>query len=120
MARTALTPTTSAAAGTTLPAAVAVDQPNGNQFLNPTGRAIIEVTNGSGSSITATFITNGVYSVGSIQYAIADLVVTIAAGVTRVCGPFDKTLFNDGTGNVQVDWSSGTTVTARVIEVGSA
>ena len=119
MARTAITPTTSAAAGTTLPASVAVDAANGNQFLNPTGKAIIEITNAGGASINATFITNGVYTVGSVQYPVADLVVAVANGASKVCGPFDKTLFNDGTGNVQVDWSSGTSVTARVIEVGA-
>lgn len=119
MARTALTVTTTAAAGVVLPAPVAVDAPNGNQFVN-TGREQIEVTNGSGSPITATFTTNGVYTVGAVQYAIADLVVTIAAGATKACGPFDKTLFNDGTGLVLVDWSSGTTVTARVVSLGTA
>lgn len=120
MARTSIIPVTSAAAGALLAAPASVDAVNGNQFTNPTGRAIIEVTNGSGGSITATFATNGVYTVGSVQYDIADLVVTIAASTTRVYGPFDKTLFNDGAGNVDVDWSSGTTVTARVIEVGTA
>jgi hypothetical protein len=120
MARTAIIPVTSVAAGAVISAPAAVDAVNGNQFANPTGRAIIEITNGSGSPITATFATNGVYTVGSVQYAIADLAVTIAASTTRVCGPFDKTLFNDGSSNVDVDWSSGTTVTARVIEVGTA
>lgn len=119
MARTTLTVTTSAAAGVVLPAAAAVDQPNGNQFTN-TGRELIEITNGSGSSITVTIVTNGVYTVGAVQYPIADLAITIAAGVTRVCGPFDKTLFNDGTAQVLIDYTSGTTVTARVISLGTA
>jgi hypothetical protein len=105
MARTSLTPVTSTASGATITAAVAVDAANGNQFTNPTGRAIIEITNGAGSPITVTFVTNGVYTVGSVQYPIADLAVTIGATTTKVCGPFDKTLFNDGTGLVQVDWT---------------
>src|SRR5438045_3110813 len=120
MARTTLSATTTAAAGATLAASAAVDQPNGNQFANPTGRAIIEITNGAASNINVTFTTNGVYTVGSVQYAIADLVVLVVNATTKVCGPFDKTLFNDGTGNVLVDWSSGTTITARVIELGTA
>lgn len=119
MARTAIIPVTSAAAGTVLSAAAAVDAVNGNSFVNPTGRAIIEITNGSGSPITATFITNGTATFGGVQYAIADVAVSIAAGASKVCGPFDKTLYNDATGVVQVDWSSGTTVTARAIEVGA-
>src|SRR5215831_17632442 len=119
MARTAFAVTTTAAAGTTLPAAVAVDQPNGNQFTN-TGRELIEITNGAASNINVTFITNGVYSVGSVQYPIADLVVLVVNATTKVCGPFDKVLFNDGSGNVDVDYSSGTSITARVISLGSA
>lgn len=119
MARTSLTVTTTAAQGAVLPAMAAVDQPNGNQFLN-TGRELIEVTNGSGSTITVTFITNGVYTVGTVQYAIADSAQTIAAGATKAFGPFDKTLYNDGTGQVLVDYTSGTTVTARVISLGTA
>jgi uncharacterized protein (DUF697 family) len=120
MARTALTPVTTAAAGVVLAAAAAVDAVNGNSFVN-TGRELIEITNGSGSPITVTFITTQTYNIGAVTYAIADLAVTIAAGVTKACGPFDKTLFNDSaTGTVGVDFSSGTTVTARVISLGTA
>lgn len=119
MARTTLTVTTTAAAGTVLPAATAVDAPNGNQFVN-SGREMIEIINGAGAPITATFTTNGVYTVGSVQYAIADLIVTVTNGTSKVCGPFDKTLFNDGTGQVLVDWSSGTTITTRVTSLGTA
>ena len=118
MARTALTVTTTAAAGTVLPAAAAVDNVNGNQFTN-TGRELIEINNADSSSHTATFITNGVYSVGSVQYAISDLIVTITNGTSKVSGPFDKVLFNDGTNNVDVDWSSATGMTARVISLGA-
>ena len=120
MPRTAFAPTTTAAAGQTLPAAAAVDAANGNSFPNPTGRALIEITNGAASNINVTFITNGVYTVGAVQYTIADLVVLVVNATTKVCGPFDKTLFNDGTGSVLVDYSSGTTITARVIELGTA
>lgn len=120
MARSSLSPVTSAAAGSVLSAPVAVDAPNGNEFAND-GRAIIEITNGgTGSPITATIATNGTYSVGSVAYAIADLTVSVASGVTKACGPFDTTLFNSGTSTVQVDWSSGTSVTARVIVLGTS
>jgi len=118
MARTTLPVVTSAAAGVTIIAPVAVDQANGNQFTN-TGREMLEITNGSGSTMTATITTNGVYTVGTVQYSVADLVVSIAAGAQKVCGPFDKVLFNDGTNQVLVDWSAGTSVTARVIGLGT-
>lgn len=120
MARSPFTGVTSAAAGSVVSAPAAVDAANGNEFTN-NGRALIEITNGgTGSPITATIITNGTYSVGSVAYAIADLAVSIASGVTKVCGPFDTTLFNSATGTVQIDWSSGTSMTARVITLGTA
>jgi hypothetical protein len=102
-----------------LPASAAVDAGNGNQFVN-TGRELIEITNGAASPINATFTTNGVYTVGVVQYAIADLVVNVTNATTKVCGPFDKTLFNDGSNFVYIDFSSGTSVTARVISLGTA
>lgn len=119
MARTTLTVTTTAAAGVVLPAPAAVDAPNGNQFVN-SGREQIEITNGAGSPVTATVTTNGVYTVGAVQYPVADLAITITNGTSKACGPYDKTLFNDGTGQVLIDWSSGTTITARVISLGTA
>jgi hypothetical protein len=116
---TALTPVTSAAAGAAIVAPVAVDATNGNSFVN-TGREMVEITNGGGSSITVTIVTNGTFNVNGVQYAVADVTVTIAAGASKVCGPFDKGLFNDPTtGAVQMTWSSGTSVTARVISLGT-
>jgi len=119
MARAPFTPVLSGASGTVLSAPGAVDAANGNEFANA-GRTMIEITNSSASSITATFITNGTYSVGAATYAIADLAVAIAASATKVCGPFDTTLFNSATSTVQVDWTSGTSITARCITMGTA
>jgi len=111
--------TTTAAAGVTLPAPAAVDAANGNEFVN-TGRELIEITNAAASAITATFITNNTYNVGSTAYAIADKAVVVAAGTTVGSGQFDRTLFNSATNTVQVDWSSGTSITARVISLGTS
>lgn len=116
MPRTAFSVVTSAPGGTVLSAAAAVDAANGNQFAN-TGREIIEVTNGAVSSITVTIITNGVHTAGGVNYAIADLTPTVTNGTSKVFGPFDTSLFNDSSGNVLIDWSSGTSITARVISV---
>lgn len=119
MARTAFTVVTSAAAGTVIPAPAAVDAANGNSFLN-SGREMIEITNGAATPITVTIVTNGTYVVGSAIYPIADLAVTVVNATSKVLGPFDKTLFNDPDGLVQLDWSSGTTITARVIALGTS
>lgn len=114
MTRTAFTVTTSSPTGTVLPASVAVDQPNGNSFAN-NGKRLIEITNGAASNINVTITTNGVYAAGGVNYAIADVVTTVVNATSQIFGPFDTTLFNDGSGNVLVDYSSGTSVTARVI-----
>lgn len=119
MARSPLTPVTTSASGSILAAAGAVDASNGNEFENA-GRAMIEITNGSATACTATFVTNGSYSVGAVAYAIADLTVVIATSQTKVCGPFDTTLFNSATNTVEINWSHGTTITARVITMGTA
>lgn len=111
MSATALTVTTSAPAGTVLPALAAVDGANGNTFTN-TGREVIEIANGAGAPITATFVTTLTYQ----GYAIADLAVSITNGTSKTVGPFDVALFGDV---VTVTWSSGTTVTARVTKLGS-
>lgn len=119
MTATALTVTTTAALGTVLPAATTVDSANGNTFAN-TNRELMIVSNINGPTLNVTITTNGVYSVGSVQYQIADLAATVANGVTKVFGPFDKTLFNDGASNVDIAWSSSTNMTARVISLGTA
>ncbi len=119
MTRTTLTVTTSAAAGAVLPAAQAVDQPNGNQFVN-TGRQIVHVTNAAASPINVTVTTNDIYTVGSVSYAIADLVVPVVNATTKILGPFDTTLFNDANNFVRVDFSSGTTITINVVTLGAS
>ncbi len=118
---TALTPINSTAPGTVLTAGAAVDNTNGNKFANPTGRAIIEVTNGGAGSINVTFTTQANYNIvgttGTITYTVQDPLIAVANAVSKVFGPFDKSLYNDANSNVIVNFSGGTSVTARVIEV---
>lgn len=115
MPRTALTVTTTAKTGTVQPALVAVDAVNGNSFAN-TGREIITINNGAGAPITVTFVTTLTYS----GYAIADEVQTVTNGTAKDFGPFDTALFNNAVdGTLGVDYSSGTTITARVTRLGA-
>src|SRR3954462_4103032 len=118
---TALTPINSTAPGTVLPASAAVDGTNGNKFANPTGRALIEITNGAAGAINVTFTTSANYNVtgtvNTVAYAVADSLVAITNGTSKVFGPFDKTLYNDANSNVIVNYSAGASVTARVIEL---
>jgi hypothetical protein len=117
MPRTALPVITTAVAGVTVPAATAVDATNGNSFPN-TGREQIQITNGGGAPITITFKAQFTYNTGGVSYPAADVVRTLAAGATKVYGPFDKQFFNDGSGSVGVDFSAGTSVTAQVFSLG--
>ena len=118
---TALTPINSTAPGTVLTASAAVDGTNGNKFANPTGRAIIEITNGAAGAINVTFTTQASYNIvgtnGTITYSVFDPIISVTNGTSKVFGPFDKSLYNDANSNVIVNYSSGTTITARVIEV---
>lgn len=119
MTATSLSVVTTAASGTVLPAGAAVDNSNGNVFTN-TGREAMIVSNLSGGVLTVTIVTNGVYAVGTVNYAVADLAVNINNNTSKILGPFDKTLFNDANGAVDISWSSGTNVTAQVISLGTA
>lgn len=121
MVATTMNTVTTVAAGILAVNAAAVDFTNGNQFANPTGRAIMEVlvSGAGGTPVTVAFTTQGTYTVGSAVYNIADLNVSITNGTSKWCGPFDKALFNDANANVQVNWSTATNVTARVIEMGT-
>lgn len=117
MPYTALAVTTSSKDGATLAAATAVDGTNGNAFVN-TGRETIEITNGGVSPINVTFITTLTYA----GFGIADNVIAITNGTTKVCGPFDTALYNGSdpaANSIGFTFSSATSVTARVIKLGS-
>jgi hypothetical protein len=115
---TTINSTTTVATGVVLNALAAVDNTNGNQFAN-TGREMIEIANTNGPTLTVTIITAGVYTVGTTDYAVADINATINNAQTKIFGPFDTTLFNDANNNVQITYSAGANVTQRVITLGT-
>lgn len=78
---------------------------HGNKIPND-GRTFVLIKNGSASPITATIETPG--SVDGM--ALADLTVTINAGVTMAIGPFTSN-FNQSDGYVWVVLSAVTSVT---------
>lgn len=108
MARTVMTPKDVTRAGVTY-ALAAVDAVNGNYFTN-NGRCALHVNNASAGSINVTITTPTTVD----GNAVADLVVAVGAGVEKIIGVFPPTLYNTD-GEVYVDWSSGTSVTAAVI-----
>lgn len=78
------------------------------------GKTFIEIANGSGGTITATFAGQV-----SLQHGIAaDEVVSIPDGETWVIGPFPERFYNtDGANEVQVTYSGTTSVTAAAYSV---
>lgn len=93
-------------------AAAAVDNSNGNTFVN-TGVERLIVINGSGGSLTVTVaLPTSSRSLGGL---VTTKTYTVGAGKTAILGPFDPGTFNQSTGVVNVDWSTGTSVTAAVV-----
>ena len=107
---TVLTPTTMAATGITMTLTAAVT--DGHKFAN-TGRDFVVIANDSGSTITLTVTTGG--TVGGI--AIEDVIVGVPDGATKIVGPFNKSIFDQGgtdLGKVYLGYSSPTDVTVGV------
>lgn len=112
MARTALSTLTnpSFGGGTLDIAAAAVDQPNGNTFVNDS-RTFLVVINASGGSLT---VTVAIPAGPQTQNASTTKTYAVANGKTAFLGPFPN-YFNQSTGLVNVDWSTGTSVTCSVL-----
>lgn len=91
----------------------AVDAVNGNYFTNA-GSEYLIIKNASASAVTVT-----VKSVPCSHGRTGDAVVTVPASGERTVGPFPRELFNQpapNRNNVNVDFSSGASVTAAVIK----
>ncbi len=112
MARTSLTAQSIARAGI-IHTFAAVDQPNGNQFLNVDERAFLYVKNGGGGAVNVTVPT----PVTVDGLAVADLVVNIGAGVNKLIGPFPRQYYNQTDGMVYIDYDTGASVTIAVIRL---
>lgn len=108
LTRTSLTVTeiTSDGVTDTLSAANA----DGHKFYND-GKTFLEVSNGSGGTITVTIVTPITY----LGLAVADKTVAISNGATKFIGPFRPSLYNYTTGTdkgmVYVNYSAVTTTT---------
>jgi hypothetical protein len=86
------------------------DDSNGNKFANITGQVFLWVKNTSATdSLVATIVTT--YTKDG--YALDDMEQTIDAGDEALLGPFTA-VFNDGSGEVTVNWSSDDTVSGKV------
>lgn len=86
-----------------------------NTYQTPNdGRVFIEVANGGGSPDTVTIITNK--TIGGL--AVADRTVLVAAGATKLIGPFPPDIYNDADGLLNWTHSFITSVTHRALHLG--
>jgi hypothetical protein len=115
VARTDLTVkqlTASTAIADLFASATAVDAVNGMQFVYAAGKRKLLVNNGSGSSVNVTVKTPAGRT--SDGRTIADLVVAVGAGKIAEIKEAGVSLQADG--KIYVDFASGTSVTAVVVE----
>lgn len=94
----------------------------GDTVANPRGDVLIRVINGGGSSINAT-VTPPASSVrpadGSFpQMTLSPLVVAVPAGASRIIGPFPP-MYNNSAGNLDLTYSSATSVTVEAMRPGA-
>lgn len=108
-----LTVYTAPGAGTP-PALTAASAAGGGDVIPNNGKTIVQITNGGGSSITATFAATGTLPSGA---SISSVAGTMAAGVTRVFGPFPTNEFNNSSGQVALTYSGVTSVTVLCISM---
>lgn len=114
----ALTVQTAVEAGIT-PAAASAASSGGDTVKNVAGDVVLMVTNGGGSSIdvtiTAQKTSKAVDGYGTMTKG--DAVVSVAAGATKIIGPFATEAFNNSSQNLEIDYSSATSVTISAIKV---
>lgn len=107
-----LTVTTVTRAGHDVAGVAATAGAGGDEFAN-TGQEFLEVKNGSGAPITVTLDIKSTVD----GAAVTDPTVTVAAGVTKIIGPFPPSIYNDsGTGRAKVTYSDVTTVTVKALK----
>lgn len=66
------------------------DNTNGNIFVND-GRTFLQCRNPTGGTVTLTFTTSGTLDEGRVT--LSDPTVSVAAGVTRLIGPFNTNVY---------------------------
>jgi hypothetical protein len=81
----------------------------GDEFSND-GMTYIEVINGDAGAHVVTIATQ----LTDDGLAVADRTVSVGAGVRKKIGPFQKSIYNDANGKVQITYDGVTNVTIGV------
>lgn len=114
MARTVLAPIVSTRAGIAVPYTAA--NVDGHSIVNPGEGMMIHVKNGGASPINVTIKT----AMKVDGRLVPDLVVAVPNASDRLIGPFQKEVYNQTGGTVNVDFSAITSVTVAAIQLGAA
>lgn len=85
----------------------------GDEFVN-TGKELIHIKNGDSSNMTLTVATQGTVD----GQAVADRTVVVPLGGETVLGPFPTSVYNDTNNKVQLTYSSVTSLTLGILNVG--
>lgn len=100
-----------------LRAPVAPTAGTGDLFTND-GNTVLIVNNASGGSINVTFDAAGAIAPDQANAFDADVVKPVAAGASRIFGPFvDKARWNDANGQVKVICSAVATITIEAVRL---
>lgn len=95
-------------------ASAAADVGGTDKFLN-TGEELLLITNGSGSSYTATFPAFNAPD----GLSVSARTVTIPAGHAKLIGPFPGTVYNDPQKKVNIQHSATTSISLLAFKKGS-
>jgi hypothetical protein len=88
---------------------------DGNYWANADkGDTYLVANNGSGGAITITADAKATLQSGGV--AITDKTVSVGAGKVYIWGPFDRSIFNDGSG-VHVTYSAVGSLTVAAVQI---
>ena len=111
MARSTITVTDIVRAGTAPITQTTSDSTNKHQFTND-GNVYLEIVSTDAGSQTVTVKVSPTFTADGLT--VSDLVITVAAGATRLAGPFKQRTFQqDATGLTYVDPSVSTNLKFR-------
>lgn len=91
----------------------------GDVVDNSDGKTFLLVTNGSGGSINVT-VTAQVSSVNTATHGtltVSNNVVAVAAGASKLIGPFPKQAYNNSSKQLAITYSSATSVTIAALYI---
>ncbi len=99
------------------PTFTAVDGVNGNSFGN-NGKQMLVFKNGATpATVTLDALPTGATASAPDGLTVTDRAFAIGASETRYVGPFDRSIYNDASGNVTFTTATGGTLTVAVLDV---